>query len=77
MQPYGHAGMLYACKGVHTLLVGQREKEREIKWERGGKRERERERGKREKERERQREREKGREMMAAFRKNDGCLGTF
>ncbi len=25
----GCAGMLYACKGVHTLFTGQRERERE------------------------------------------------
>ncbi len=50
------AGLLYACKGEHTLFTGQREKERG----RGRETERERERlRKREKEKERERETEK------------------
>jgi hypothetical protein len=28
------AGVLYACKGVHTLFTGQREREKEIERER-------------------------------------------
>ena len=36
------AGMLYACKGAHTLFTGQREREREREKERERERERER-----------------------------------
>jgi hypothetical protein len=41
------AGMLYACKGTHTLFTGQREREREKEREREReiKKEREREKG--------------------------------
>ncbi len=45
-------GMLYACKGAHTLFTSQREREKDREREREEEREKERER-KREKERER------------------------
>jgi len=40
---WGHAGMLYACKGAHTLFTGQRDRERKRESERKREGERERE----------------------------------
>jgi hypothetical protein len=60
---YKGAGILYACKGSHTLFNGQRErlKEREREREREGVRKRVRERD----------------VEYGSFNRNDRCLGTF
>ena len=61
-----------ACRGLHTLFTGQREKrERERREKREERREKREER-----EREKERDVELSR-IIFIFKRNDGCLGTF
>ncbi len=66
--------MLYACKGVHTLFTGQRERKIERERKREGEKE-----GGRERDTEKEGESESDVEYVqnCYFLRNDGCLGTF